>query len=42
MPNMQTTTPWETTTPIAKQKNKTHLTLYPFDGNKTITTMIFP
>ena len=34
MPNMEATRPWETTTSIAKQTNKTHLQLYPFDRNK--------
>ena len=38
MSGMKTTTPWETT-PIAKQTNKTNLPLYPFYGNKTITTI---
>ena len=39
MPNMEATRPWETTTSIAKQTNKTHLQLYPFDGIKTTTTI---
>ena len=41
MPNMETTAPWETTTAIAKQTNKTYLPMYLFDGNKTITTISY-
>ena len=39
MQNIGTTSPWETITPRAKQADKTHLLLYPFDGNKTFTTI---
>ena len=41
MPNMETTAPWETTTAIAKETNKTYLPVYLFDGNKTITTISY-
>ena len=39
IPNMEITTHWEKKTPIAKQTNKTHLLLYPFEENKTLTTI---
>ena len=36
---MEITTHSEKKTPIAKQTNKTHLLLYPFEENKTLTTI---